>query len=41
VKIAPRGGQGRHGIRRGHAPIADFEAYNNQLMQFVYHSGLI
>jgi malate dehydrogenase (oxaloacetate-decarboxylating)(NADP+) len=22
-------------------PIADFEAYNNQLLQFVYHSGLI
>jgi len=41
VKIAPA--VARAAMESGVAtrPIADFEAYNNQLMQFVYHSGLI
>ena len=41
VKIAPA--VARAAMESGVAtrPIADFEAYNNQLLQFVYHSGLI
>jgi malate dehydrogenase (oxaloacetate-decarboxylating)(NADP+) len=41
VKIAPA--VARAAMESGVAtrPIADFEAYNNQLTQFVYHSGLI
>jgi malate dehydrogenase (oxaloacetate-decarboxylating)(NADP+) len=41
AKIAPA--VARAAMESGVAtrPIADFEAYNNQLLQFVYHSGLI
>jgi malate dehydrogenase (oxaloacetate-decarboxylating)(NADP+) len=41
VKIAPA--VARAAMESGVAtrPITDFEAYNNQLLQFVYHSGLI
>jgi len=41
VRIAPA--VARAAMESGVAtrPIADFDAYNNQLLQFVYHSGLI
>ncbi|HKW39163.1 MAG TPA: NADP-dependent malic enzyme [Burkholderiales bacterium] len=41
VKIAPAVARAAMDSGVATRPIADFEAYNNQLLQFVYHSGLI
>jgi malate dehydrogenase (oxaloacetate-decarboxylating)(NADP+) len=41
VKIAPAVAKAAMDSGVATRPIADFEAYNNQLLQFVYHSGLI
>jgi malate dehydrogenase (oxaloacetate-decarboxylating)(NADP+) len=41
VKIAPAVARAAMDSGVATRPIVDFEAYNNQLLQFVYHSGLI
>src|SRR2546425_4412868 len=41
VKIAPAVARAAMDSGVATRPIADFDAYNNQLLQFVYHSGLI
>src|SRR6266436_1101198 len=41
VKIAPAVAKAAMDSGVATRPIADFDAYNNQLLQFVYHSGLI
>ena len=41
AKIAPAVARAAMDSGVATRPIADFEAYNNQLLQFVYHSGLI
>ena len=41
VKIAPAVAKAAMDSGVATRPITDFEAYNNQLLQFVYHSGLI
>jgi len=41
VKIAPAVARAAMDSGVATRPIADFGAYNNQLLQFVYHSGLI
>jgi malate dehydrogenase (oxaloacetate-decarboxylating)(NADP+) len=41
AKIAPAVARAAMDSGVAARPIADFEAYNNQLLQFVYHSGLI
>ena len=41
VKIAPAVARAAMDSGVATRPIADFEAYHNQLQQFVYHSGLI
>ena len=40
VRIAPRG-QGGDGSGVATRPIKDFDAYKQQLAQFVYHSGAV
>src|SRR5260370_988813 len=41
VKIAPAVARAAMDSGVATRPIVDFDAYNNQLLQFVYHSGLI
>src|SRR5205814_5149115 len=41
VRIAPAVARAAMDSGVATRPIADFDAYNNQLLQFVYHSGLI
>src|SRR6266536_2302700 len=41
AKIAPAVARAAMDSGVATRPIADFDAYNNQLLQFVYHSGLI
>src|SRR5947208_11481423 len=41
VKIAPEVATAAMDSGDATRPIADFDAYNNRLLQFVYHSGLI
>src|SRR6266576_3581024 len=41
VKIAPAVAKAAMDSGVATRPITDFDAYNNQLLQFVYHSGLI
>src|SRR5437867_3394008 len=41
VKIAPAVARAAMDSGVATRPIADFDAYNNQLLQFVYHSGLV